>query len=105
MTVLGFKYIYIAVVINDYHLREGHCIHPFISELDDSHTGHMLAMAPYSLYIINRKINFYSHVKKTPDGTIMTNLDKNRLVETLPRSRKLPYDRLNKNTTMRFLVN
>ena len=41
-------------VINGYHL-EVERPSPLISELDDSRVGYVLAMAPLSAYIMNRK--------------------------------------------------
>ena len=48
----------IGVVIHDYYrLREEEVGYsPFIRELDDSRVGHMLAIAPHSVYIMNRNI-------------------------------------------------
>ena len=41
-------------VINGYHnLSQGEGQSPLISELDDSHIGHVLTMAPLSAYIEN----------------------------------------------------
>ena len=85
---------------------------PHIRELDDSHAGHMLAMATHSSYIMNRKVLSYSQlrsvasvmrihflhvIKRKPhlhDGTVMTKPDKNKLVDIPPRSSEPPDGRM-----------
>ena len=48
-------------VINGYHnLSQGEGQSPLISELDDSHIGHVLAMPTLSDYIKNRKCQPHS---------------------------------------------
>ena len=42
--------------------KEGEGQSPFIRELDDSHLGHVLAMAPLSAYTMNGKLQPHSTV-------------------------------------------